>query len=262
MVIWMENKSYDTVVGSSAAPYLNNTVKAQCGLAASYGALTHPSLPNYLSATSGRTYAYAPWNTDCSPQPSFCSTGAMNIYRQVADSGHRWRGYAESMPSRCAALTTSTYAVRHNPPAYYRDLSCATDDVPMGTTTAGHLSSDIAAGLPSYSSVSPNLCHDMHDCSVSTGDRWLASWIPKIAAGPDFRGGRLAVFIVWDEGAGSGNTASHVPCFVLSAYTLPGTVSLMGYNHYSLLRTSEEIVGVGLLGNAAVATSLRAAFRL
>jgi hypothetical protein len=262
MVIWMENHSYSSIVGSSSAPYLNNTVKAQCGLATNYNALTHPSLPNYLSATSGVSYATTPWTNDCSP--TSCTTGNNNIYNQAAAAGKTWRGYAESMPSNCAKSGSGNYAPRHNPPPYYTDLTtCSTNDVPMGTTSSGNLLSAVNAGtLPNYSSVTPNLCNDMHDCSVSTGDTWLSGWVPKITAGPDFQNGRLAVFIVWDEGSGSGNATSHVACFVLSAFTPAGATSSTAFNHYSLLRTSEEVVGVSLLGNAGSATSMRSAFHI
>jgi hypothetical protein len=264
MVIWMENKSYSSIVGSASAPYLNNTVRAQCGLATAYNALTHPSLPNYLSATSGVSYARSPWTSDCSPTSSGCTTGNDNVYRQLGAAGRAWRGYAESMPSNCAKSNSGTYAVRHNPPPYYTNLAaCPNWDVPMGTTGGGNLLSDVNAGaLSAYSSVTPNNCNNMHDCSVSTGDTWLSGWIPKITAGPDYQNGRLAIFIVWDEGSGSGNVRSQVACLVLSAFTPPGTQSSTAFTHYSLLRTSEEITGVGLLGNAASASSMRSAFHL
>ncbi len=169
------------------------------------------------------------------------------------------------MPSNCDKSNSGRYAVRHNPPPYYTDLgSCSSWDLPMGTTTSGDLLHDVNAGaLTAYSSVTPNLCNDMHDCSVATGDSWLAGWIPKITAGPDYQNGNLAVFIVWDENAsGSGNNPSHVACFVLSAFTPAATQSGTAFTHYSLLRTTEEITGVGLLGSAASANSMRAAFHL
>ena len=264
MVIWFENKDYASIVGSGSAPYLNNTVKAKCGLATNYHALTHPSLPNYLSATSGVSYATAPFSADCSPTSASCTTGNLNIYKQESNAGRGWRGYAESMPSACDKSNSGNYAVRHNPPPYYTDLnSCASFDLPLGTTSSGNLLSDInSGGLPAYSTVTPNLCNDMHDCGVSTGDSWLSTWIPKITAGPDYQNGKLAVFIVWDEGSGSGNSQSHVACFVLSAFTPAGTQSATSFTHYSLLRTSEEITGVGLLGNAASAASMRSAFHI
>jgi len=46
----MENESYGRIVGNPSAQYLNQLAK---GLATNYSAITHPSLPNYLAATSG-----------------------------------------------------------------------------------------------------------------------------------------------------------------------------------------------------------------
>ena len=259
MVIWMENRNYADVVGNSAAPYLNNTVLPQCGLPTNYNDLGHPSLPNYMSATSGLAFNFSPWTNDCSPGGS-CLSSADNIYHQQEANGKTWRGYAESMTSNCQATNSGTYAVRHNPPPYYTDLAnCASWDIPAGTTTSGNLLTDVTAGtLPRYSTVTPNNCNNGHDCSTATTDSWLAGWIPVITAGPDYQQGRLALLIIWDEGSGS----DHIPAFVLSARTTPGALVGTAFNHYSLLRTCEEITGVPLLANAATATSMRSAFQL
>jgi acid phosphatase len=259
MVIWEENRDYADVVGNSAAPYLNNTVKPQCALASNYSDLGHPSLPNYLSATSGLSFNSTPWTNDCSPGGS-CLSGADNVYHQQEAAGQTWRGYAETMPSNCAAANSGNYAVRHNPPPYYTDLTdCASFDIPAGTTTSGNLHNDVVNGtLPTFSSVTPDVCSDGHDCSTATADSWLAGWIPVITAGPDYQQGRLAVIIMWDEG----NKSDHVPNFILSAHTTPGETVGTAFNHYSLLRTCEEITGVPLLANAASATSMRSAFQL
>ena len=40
------------------------------------------------------------------------------------------------------------------------------------------------ANLPTVSFLIPNLCHDMHDCSIAEGDRWLAQNIDHYARGP------------------------------------------------------------------------------
>jgi hypothetical protein len=42
----------------------------------------------------------------------------------------------------------------------------------------------------------------------------------------------------------------------------PGTAAGDAFTHYSLLRTQEELLGVPLLGQAATAASMRAAFSL
>jgi trimeric autotransporter adhesin len=260
MVIWEENRDETSVVGNPAAPYLNNTVKPQCGLATNYSHLGHPSLPNYMSATSGTPYNFAPWTNDCSPGGA-CLSSADNIFRQQEVAGKSWRGYAEAMTSNCQQTNSGTYAVRHNPAAYYTNLAnCGTWDVPLGTTASGALISDVNNGtLPAYSTVVPDLCNDGHDCSTATMDAWVAAWIPKITAGPDYQQGRLAIVIAWDESEGANPL---IPAFVLSAHTAAGTTSGTAFDHYSLLRTTEEITGVPLLGNAATATSMRSAFNL
>lgn len=263
MVIWEENHSYRSIVGSSDAPVLNKVAR-QCGLATNAGAITHPSLPNYLSTTSGVSYARAPFNGDCSPGGS-CLAQAPSIFAQEATAGHQWRSYAESMPHPCAASNAGPYAVRHNPAAYYPAIAaqCAKWDVPLGSASDGPLATAAASGtLPAFSTLTPNVNHDMHDGTVAQADQWLGSWLPVITGGPDYRSGRLVVLIVWDEGAGGGNNRSTIPLIVLSASTPAGTRSATAYDDYSILRTAEQLTGVAYLGQAASATSLAPAFHL
>ena len=75
--IWMENHSYDEIVGSKQAPSTNR-LAAECGLATNYHNVTHPSLPNYIAATSGGTQGIP---DDC--QPSECSRPSQSIFGQV-----------------------------------------------------------------------------------------------------------------------------------------------------------------------------------
>ncbi len=108
--------------------------------------------------------------------------------------------------------------------------------------------------------MTPNLCNDMHDCSVATGDAYLHKLVPMILAGPDYRRGKLAVVIVFDENdGGSGN---QVYAAVISPFTAPGKKVGKRFTHYSLLRTTEEILRKPLLRNAATAASMRASFGL
>src|SRR6266568_4024747 len=49
-VIVMENEESNSVIGNASAPYINGLAQSH-GLAASYFAVSHPSLPNYLALT-------------------------------------------------------------------------------------------------------------------------------------------------------------------------------------------------------------------
>jgi phosphatidylinositol-3-phosphatase len=255
-VLWivMENKNYSDVIGSSSAPY-ENALAAKCGLATNYHAITHPSLPNYIAMTSGSTHGVS---DDGSPS-SHPLSGA-----SVFSQGRPAKSYEESMPSSCYLSDSGLYRVHHNPEAYYTSVRTACKsggDVPMGTVSSGSFHNALIAGkLPRFSLVTPNMCHDTHDCSVATGDSYLKSLVPAILAAPDYQAGRLALFLTWDENDGlSGN---RVPTIVVSPHVPAGTRSGTRFTHYSLLRTAEELLGVPLLRNAQTAASMRAAFRL
>jgi phospholipase C len=271
VVIVMENHSYRDLIGpagsavAARAPYIN-ALKRACGLAANYRAITHPSLPNYIGLVAGTTGGIS---TDCTS----CTSGAHNLLRRLGASGRTWRVYAESMPSRCAQTSTLHYLKRHNPATYFPAIAgeCARWDVPMGGATGRFATALRRDRLPDYAMVVPNPCDDMHDCGVATGDRWLSRWVPRITASADYKAGRTALFIVWDEGEGGGyggedclsasDQSCHVPALVVSAYTQPGTRSGVRYSHYSVLRSAQSLLGAKpLLGHAARARGMRAAF--
>jgi phosphatidylinositol-3-phosphatase len=265
--IWMENHRFSDIIGNkSQAPYLNS-IAAKCGLAANYHVTTHPSLPNYLSATSGLAQARLPVLsfTDCSPSV-ICRTSARSVFGQ----GETWKAYQDSMPSTCAKSNSGEYAVRHNPPAYFTSLSgCATGDVPFT-----QLRADLAAGvLPAFSFITPNLLHDMHDGTIAQGDAWLAANLPAILNSAPYRAGTTAVFITWDEGNGGypiedcddttvTDASCRVPTVVISPTTPVGAVSRAFFSHYSLLATTEQLLGLPRLGQAASAPVMTNAFRL
>jgi hypothetical protein len=256
--VWMENHSYDTIIGSSQAPYINS-LAAECGLATNYHNISHPSLPNYIGATSGLGFAAVQkFEPDCNPSPG-CSTSAASIFGQ----GETWKAYEESMPSNCYPVNSGEYAVRHNPPPYYTTLKgCSTFDVPY---------SQLATDLPAFSFITPNVIDDMHDGTIADGDTWLAANLPVIFNSPEYQDGSTAVFLTWDEGEGgtaincATNTTDvgcHVATIVISPSTVPGTTSATLFNHYSLLGTAEQLLGLPKLGLASSFPTLTSAFHL
>jgi hypothetical protein len=263
LLIWEENHSYGSVIGNPSAPEIN-ALAAKCGLATQYQAQTHPSLPNYLEMTSGQSFASSPWYTDCDPEGS-CTTSGPSVFSALGAAGRQWRSYVEAMGRNCALVTSGEYAARHNPAVYYTTVrrECDAWDQPLGTTTGGPLHQALVSG-PSVglTTVTPDLQDDMHDGTVAQADQWLAGWVPQIVASPAYRSGHLAVLIVWDEGAGSGNAPSHAPLIVMSASTRPGTRSALAFDDYSVLRAICQLGGVANLGKASVATSLVGPFHL
>jgi phosphatidylinositol-3-phosphatase len=275
--IWMENHNYDAVAGSHDAPF-TNSLAAACGLATNYHNVSHPSLPNYIAATSGGTHGIT---DDC--QPSECPVSAQSLFGQLDAKGASWRSFQESMQGTCSLDGGSggnpggEYAPKHNPAVYYLPLRgrCRHAVVPLGTPSAGPLAHALGANaLPAFSFVTPNLCNDTHDCPVAKGDAWLQSWMTAIIASPAYRAGRTTIFVTWDEGEGGGsdncaaNTSDpgcHVVTIVVSPSTPRGTRQAALFSHYSLLKTTEQLLGIRhFLGHAndPGTRSMRAAFHL
>ena len=252
MWIFMENHTEAEVVGSAQAPF-ETALAHSCATATRWSAVGKPSLPNYLGATSGTTSGI---HDDASPDAHPLTID--NLFRQVRASNHNERSYEESMPGPCALSSSGRYAVRHNPAAYYQGAddraACGSDDVPLGTTAAGALHDDLMADrLPQLSVITPDLCDDTHDCAVSAGDQWLSAWVPLVTASPAYRRGRTVVFVVWDEPTPLAN-------IVVGPSVRPGTTVTAPVDHYSLLRTTEEMLGLPLLAGARGAADLRPLF--
>jgi phosphatidylinositol-3-phosphatase len=263
MLIWEENHNYSSIIGYPGAPELNH-LATQCGLATGYEAETHPSLPNYLEMTSGLSYAYSPWDTDCDPQGN-CTTSAESIFSELGATGRQWRSYAEGMSGNCGLTSYDNYAARHNPAVYYAPIrrECVAWDQPMGTPSRGPLHQALISGpAAGLTTVTPDLEDDMHDGTVAQADAWLSGWLPQVVASPGYRSGRMVVLIAWDEGTGSGNVPSHVPLIVMSASTPAGARSALSYNDFSVLRTICQLTGVAIPGQAARAPSLLGPFHL
>ena len=259
----MENHSYGDVIGNSDAPYTNK-LAGECGLATNYHNITHPSLPNYIAATSGLPLSgLSQFTSDCSPSAS-CSTAAKSIFGQTAS----WRSYEESMPTRCDRTNSGEYAVRHNPALYYTSLTgCSKKDVPY-TRLATALANNT---LPKFGFVTPNLVNDTHDGTIAQGDSWLSKNLPPILNSTAYKDGTLVVFLTYDEGENGSSSdcatnttdvGCHVATIVMSKSTPKGKRAAKLFNHYSLLRTTEEILNLPLLHRAKTANSMRRAFGL
>jgi len=237
----MENKAWSSILGAPDAPYAN-ALAAQCGAATNFFGEAHPSVPNYVAMTSGDTQGVTMDEVPTLDVPS--------IFSQL---GTDWRVLAESMPANCARADASPYTPRHNPSTYYTQiaLACGGQSVPLADPI------DLSAR---FTFIVPNNCNNTHSCPVATGDAWLSQLIPKIVDTPQYRAGTTAVFLTWDEA--DGGAGNQVATLVVAPSTRPGARSADLLNHYSMLRATEEMLGLPLLGNAALAPDLRSAFGL
>lgn len=252
LVIVEEN---ETTRAYTQMPYLKS-LSARYGTATRYTGLVHPSLGNYLVMVSGQGPGTCGLRD---PLPAPCPQAGATVFGRALSAGHPATTYAESMVTPCQTTNSARYAARHNPWAYFTNERsvCKAHDVPMGTLTSGALRSDINAGtLPTVGMMVPNLVNDAHDGTLGQADAWLHTWLPQIMAGPDYRSGRLAVVITFDEGTGANQ---NVP-FVVVHRSLSHKIVATRYTHNSLSRLYTDVLGLSPLGAAATEPGLRAAF--
>ncbi len=231
-VIVLENRSYGQVVGSGYIAQLGQ----QYAIATNYRGVYHPSLPNYLAMTSGSTWGVA--------DDGWHSLPAGGLGSQLTTAGIEWRAYMEGMTNGCYQ-NGNGYALKHNPFAYYGG-TCPSEVVPFTK-----FATDMAGAVPRFVWITPDLCHDGHDCPNSTVNAWLSQTVPMILASDAWQDNGV-LFITWDEGEDSANS-------VLTLVIHPDPLrhqSALAYNHYSLLATIEDVLGVQRLGAAAQATPM------
>src|SRR5256885_6773848 len=146
------------------------------------------------------------------------------------------------MPRNGADVDGGDYAVRHNPPAYCTLVvssgSCALNDIPFPSRLPP---------LQPFTFVTPNLCNDMHSCSVSTGDTWLSKRVPRLLAAG------ATVIITFDEGTAFNN---HIMTAAVGPDVTAGVQNATPYTHYGLLAGLESRFGLPALRNASTATPL------
>lgn len=247
-VILMENEEYGDVIGSHAAPYIAGLAR-RYALATNMYAVSHPSLPNYLALTGGSTFGI---DSDCTG----CSVGASALPEQLDVAGVSWKAYMEDMPSPCYRdAGAGDYAKKHNPFMYYHGIAgsqrLCSRVVPMS-----QLFADERAGhLPRFIWITPNLCHDMHDCSVATGDRFLSQLVPDLLRSLGSHG---LLVLTWDEGSSEAGccrlaAGGHVVTVVAGPGARRGARLTSAADHYSVLQTIEDLLGVPRLRGAACA---------
>jgi phosphatidylinositol-3-phosphatase len=245
VLIVLENHEASAILGSTEAPYLNTTLIPAGRLFTNYEAVTHPSLPNYLAMTSGSTQGKV--GTD---SVTAGEIRARNLFGQLSRAHVRWRSFEETMPSPCyrpssAGTYPREYALKHDPAMTYADIANS-----KRCQRVVPFSELDPTRLPRFSFVTPNLCDDMHSCSVSVGDRWLGRHVP-----PLLKNGAI-VIVTFDEGSSDLGGGGNVVLVEAGPGITAGDTVGHAYDHYSLLAGLEDRFGVRRLANARSADPL------
>jgi hypothetical protein len=237
MVAIFENQDVGHVVGSAEAPYLTELAKSAATFDDAHG-VTHPSQPNYLAIFSGNTQGV---DSDRCP----LDLKEDNLAAQLISAGRTFTGYSEGLlKPGFTACRSGRYVRKHNPWANFRGLP------PSVNQTFSALPADYA-DLPTVSFVVPDLCNDMHSCGVAAGDAWarqhLAPYVEWAKANESL------LIVTFDEDSGS--SENHIATIVAGA-GVRATVSHQRIDHYSVLRTLEDMYDLPPLGQATLASPL------
>lgn len=233
VLVMFENKA-GTQITSSSAPYFTSLAAQGASFSQSY-AITHPSQPNYIALLSGSTQGVT---SDSCPK----NFSAENLAHQVNAAGLSFTGYSESMPSNgYTGCSSGTYARKHNSWVDFGNVPASAN-----LTYASFPSSSNYASLPTVAFVSPNLCNDMHDCSVATGDNWLRTHFDSYAQWAKVNNSLLIVTFDEDDSL----SQNHIWTAFAGAHIQAGTYAEK-ITHYTVLRTIESAYALTPIGGAA-----------
>lgn len=231
-----ENKDYSTIASD---PYISGLAAQGVLMTDSHG-VSHPSEPNYLALWSGSTQGI----TDDSCPHTFTTN---NLGAQLIAAGRNAKIYSETMPSDgYTGCTYSNYARKHNPLVNWTQTADASHNLTYAAWPTDYTT------LPAVSMVVPNLCDDMHDCSVSTGSTWLKNHIDAYAQWAKTHNSLL--ILTFDEDSSS-TTSNHIYTVLIGEHVQVGVKSAQTINHYNVLHTIEQTYGLSLLGPTAAPIS-------
>lgn len=225
-------------------------------VADAYISSTHPSLPNYIEMTSGSTNGIGNDNDPSDPKNQIAGTD--NLADQLDAAGVAWRAYGESMGTACRMDSDKLYAAHHMPWLYYQTMS--TDAARCNDRVVDfdqNFAADLASEKYRYVWITPNMCHDMHDCGADVVQPWLENVVNQIQASPGYQNGG-ALFLMFDEGSVRILGASaDLPTILLSPKLVSPTYhSQTTFDHASYVATMEDIFGLPRLATTMNATPM------
>lgn len=231
VLVVLENERASEIIGSRDAPYINSLSHGGATFTESFG-VAHPSQPNYITLFSGS--AQGVHDDSCGP-----TFGADNQAHQLIAAGFSFRSYAEGLPAPGSKVCASgRYARKHAPWTNFTNVP-ASAQLPFTSFPRDY------SKLPDVSWVIPDLCHDMHDCSVASGDSWLKAELGGYARWAKDHSSLLVVTFDEDDYSGDNRIAT----IFYGGDVRPGRYD-EHITHLNVLATIESMYGLPRLGGA------------
>jgi hypothetical protein len=258
VIVIEENHAYQKIIGSSAAPYINQLADSGALFTQSY-ALTHPSQPNYLMLYSGSNQGISgtlfgdtyPTSTPWSMTLPF---NTRNMGACLIAKGNTFTGYAEGLPSvGFLGATSGNYASKHAVYSYWQGTGA--NHIPSASNQPLTSFPTNFANLPTVSYVIPNLNDDMHNgtdpATITTGDTWLQNHLDAYI---QWAKTHNSLFILtFDE---DDNSHSNLIATIFTGQMVKKGQYSETINHYNILRTLEDIYGICHDANDSTVTAI------
>jgi hypothetical protein len=249
VIVIEENHSFQEIYNSASAPLINSLVPEGALFTQSF-AVEHPSEPNYLDLFSGSNQGV---RDDSCPH----SFSTANLGAQLFAAALSFGGYSEDLPAVGSTVCTSgNYARKHNP---WVNFNTAPNAVPPSANKpfAGNWPTTATgfAELPTVSIVVPNLVNDMHDGSISQGDAWFWSNLSGYYQWAKTHNSLLILTFDEDDSSAS----NQIFTLFVGPMVKPGLYADR-IDHFNVLRTTEDMYGLGHAGAAATATPITVAW--
>jgi hypothetical protein len=235
-LVIMENENPGPVLSRPFATRL----LSEGGLLTNFHCITHPSQPNYIGLAAGSTWGVV-GNTPL-------TLDVRHLGDLVEERGLSWRVYAEQYPGNCytgSSTSDGLFVRRHVPFLEFRNVVKNPERCKEHIVEGAQLDIDVEAdALPSFSFYVPNQDHNGHDTGPAYADAWLTKRFTPLLDDPRFTEGTLFI-LTWDESEDAG---TEIAAIFWGAGVVPGSRSARYYDHYDLLRTIEEVLHTGTLG--------------
>src|SRR5438552_13922690 len=265
VTILMENQGLCSIyVGCGGSATYMSQLADQNVLVRTWGTTSHPSEGNYISLIGGDNFGHT--------NDGYCCWGitAPNIIDRIESAGLTWKAFAEDASGSGTCSFKPPRGADHFPFLTFADMNTPTRCANLLKTTSSSDPEFVAAmntpNPPNYIWLTPNDCNNMHDCSIATGDSYLATLVPKILSSTEFTTTKAALLVVYDEGytqcSNTGGTGECVYASFIGPAAKKGVqFSPTGASHYSYLSTIEAAWALAsLTSHDAGARDLLSAF--
>jgi hypothetical protein len=235
MIILFENEDAQSVMNSPSFRTFATTGANLTNMTAE----THPSQANYVALISGDTQGVT--------GDQNVNISAHHIGDLLEAAGRNWKIYLEGYPGNCfTGASVGNYVRKHNPFISFLNIQTNPTRCNQHLVGAGEIDKDIANGtLPDYSIYVPDLRNDGHDTGLAFADSWFKTIFFPILKDQRFMQDMLVV-ATFDES--HTKSANSIYTAFYGDAVIPQSSSNLPYNHYSLLRTIEDVFGLGTLG--------------